>query len=79
MKFWKNLMKFLASLAAACAVVYVVITYGDKIIAWAKRTFGKYFPCCCDCFEEELSEEITEEPQEETSDENVAEETDFEA
>ena len=75
MKFWKNLMKFLASLAAACAIVYVVITYGDKIVAWAKRTFGKYFPCCCSCCEDEILENAAEEaPAEE-----LAEEADFEA
>lgn len=75
MKFWNKFMKFLAGLAAVAAVVYVVVTYGDKIVAWAKRTFGKYFPCCCDYFEEELPEE----PIEEAPVEAVAEEADFEA
>ena len=75
MKFWNKFLKVVASLAAVAAVVYVVINYGDKIIAWTKRTFKKNFPCCCDCCEEELPEEALDE----APSENVAEEADFEA
>ncbi len=77
MKFWNNLLKFLAGLAAVAAVVYVVINYGDKIVAWTKRTVARYFPCCCDCCDEAFPEEAIQE--EDISAETVAEEADFEA
>ena len=75
MKFWNKFLKILASLAAVATVVYVVINYGDKIVSWTKRTFGKYFPCCCDCFEEELPEDALDG----VPAEDLAEEADFEA
>lgn len=33
----KNLVKLLTAIAAVAGVVYVVATYGDKIVAWAKK------------------------------------------
>ena len=39
------IIKVIAALAAIAGVVYVVATYGDKIVAWAKKLLG----CCCDC------------------------------
>ena len=75
MKFWNKFMKILAGLTAVAAVIYVVINYGDKIVSWTKRTFGKYFPRCCGCFEDELSEDAVEE----IPTEDAVEEADFEA
>ena len=65
----KTLMKLLAALAAIVGTVYVVATYGEKIVAWAKKLLG----CCececsececgcdCKCEEEVAEEEVVEE------------------
>lgn len=89
----KTVLKVLAALAAVAGVVFVIATYGDKIVAWAKKLVGKC-PCnececeCdggCACEEvaaEEAVEEVVEEaPVEEVvvETEPVAEEADFEA
>ena len=87
MKIFGAIMKIVAALAAIAGAVYVVATYGDKIVAWAKRVLGLDCCCCedcngecccddeCDCCEEcdecECCEEIEEV-------EEVAEATDFE-
>ena len=55
MKIFANIMKIVAALAAVAGLVYVVATYGDKIVAWAKKTLKICAPCCCDeecCCEE---------------------------
>lgn len=33
----KTILKILAVLAAIAGIVYVIATYGDKIVAWAKK------------------------------------------
>ena len=50
MKLFRSVMKVLAALAAVAGVVYVVATYGDKIVAWAKKLLSKFSccECCCD-------------------------------
>ncbi len=90
----KVILKLLAALAAITGVVYVIATYGEQIVAWAKKLIGTC-PCSectcdeCDCAEEEtVEEEVVEEaPVEEAVVEEVvveeaepiAEEADFEA
>ena len=37
MKTFNVIAKVLAALVAAAGVVYVVATYGEQIVAWAKR------------------------------------------
>ena len=46
MKTASVILKVLAALAAIAGIVYIVATYGDKIVAWAKNLLGKK---CCDC------------------------------
>ena len=41
MKVWETVLKIVAALAAAAAIIYVIINYGDKIVAWFKRLFSK--------------------------------------
>lgn len=45
MKTFNVIAKVVAALAAVAGIVYVVATYGDKIVAWAKKLLGK--GCCC--------------------------------
>lgn len=42
MKTVSIVIKVLVALAAIAGIVYVVATYGDKIVAWAKKTL-----CLC--------------------------------
>ena len=46
MKTANIIIKILAALAAVAGVVYVIATYGDKIVAWAKGLLNRD---CCDC------------------------------
>lgn len=46
MKIFANIMKIVAALAAVAGVVYVLATYGDKIVAWAKKLLAS---CPCKC------------------------------
>lgn len=89
----KTILKVLAALAAIAGVVYVIATFGDKIVAWAK----KVLPTCDNDVEVEFEAEDEEAPAEEPAVEEavaeeapaeevvvedaepVAEETDFEA
>lgn len=93
MKAVNVIIKIVVALAAIAGIVYLAATYGDKIVAWAKKMLGRFGCCCCDgececdcdcdcdccCSEEELTEEITEEAAEEPAEEApVAAEQDFE-
>lgn len=47
----KTVFKLLTALAAIAGAVYVIATYGDKIVAWAKKILASC-PCCdntCEC------------------------------
>ena len=47
----KTVLKVLTALAAVAGTVYVIATYGDKIVAWAKKILAAC-PCCndtCEC------------------------------
>ena len=57
----KTAMKILTALAAVVGAVYVVATYGDKIVEWAKNLLASC-PFCkneCEVVEEEI---VVEEP-----------------
>lgn len=47
MKAFTIILKILAALAAIAGIVYVAATYGDKIVAWAKKLIGKAEELCC--------------------------------
>ncbi|MDD5953646.1 MAG: hypothetical protein PUD38_00415 [Firmicutes bacterium] len=67
----KTILKVLSALAAIAGAVYVIATYGDKIVAWAKKIMASC-PCCseaCKCACE--SESDTEAPAEEAPAEEV--------
>lgn len=44
MKVLSAIVKVAVALAAVAGAIYVVATYGDRIVAWAKRMLG-----CIDC------------------------------
>lgn len=46
MKIFGNIMKILAAIATIAGAVYLIATYGDKIVAWAKKLLN--CSCCCD-------------------------------
>ena len=70
MKVFTNILKILAALAAIAGAIYVVATYGDKIVAWAKKVWAS-LPCP-ECNEAEVSEEaVVEEVAEEIPTENA--------
>ncbi len=48
MKIVSNILKVVAALAAVAGVVYVIATYGDKIVAYAKKLLGRNSDCECD-------------------------------
>jgi nucleoid-associated protein YgaU len=70
MKAANIIVKVLVALAAVAGAVYVIATYGDKIVAWAKKMLGN---CkCCECCEGEC--ECTCECEEAAAEEAPAEE-----
>lgn len=52
----KVLVKIAAAIAAVAGAVYLISTYGDKIVAWAKNLMAK---CPCHCGTEEAPAEET--------------------
>ena len=70
MKVFTNILKILAALAAIAGAIYIVATYGDKIVAWAKKVWAS-LPCP-KCEESEVAEEaVAEEVAEEIPTENA--------
>ena len=47
MKAFAIIAKVLTALAAIAGVVYIIATYGDKIVAWAKNLLNR--DACADC------------------------------
>ena len=71
----KNLVKILTALATVAGAVYIIATYGEQIVAWAKKIWGAMPKCpCCEEAEPEVVEEVTEEAPAEEVAEEVAEE-----
>ena len=50
MNTFKTVAKILTALAAIAGIIYLIATYGDKIVAWAKKLLEKC-PCKC-CVED---------------------------
>ena len=48
MKVFSVIIKIVVALAAVAGAVYIAATYGDKIVAWAKKLLSSC-KCCCDC------------------------------
>lgn len=48
MKTVNTIIKIVTALAAVAGVIYLIATYGDKIVAWAKKLLDSC-PCKCNC------------------------------
>lgn len=66
MKAANTILKIVSALVFIAGAVFVVATYGDKIVTWAKKLLASC-PCC--------KEEAAEAPAEEAAEEAPAEET----
>lgn len=73
MKTFNKIMKTLATIAAIIGIVYVIATYGDKIVAWANDLLDRFFDKRTRFFDieeqmecEEVAEEAPAEPVAET-------------
>lgn len=62
MKIVKTITNILVAVTAVAGAVYVAATYGDEIVAWAKKLLGLVTPV-----------EVEEEPVEEAAEEAPAE------
>ena len=58
MRVFSTIMKIVAALAAVVGAVYVAATYGDQIVAWAKKTLASLSKCPCCKSEEPAVEEV---------------------
>ena len=48
MKTVNTIIKIVTALAAIAGAIYLIATYGDKIVAWAKKLLDSC-PCKCNC------------------------------
>ena len=55
----KNIAKILTALAAVAGVIYIIATYGEQIVAWAKKVLNALPKCPC-CEEVETVEPTME-------------------
>lgn len=68
----KTAVKILTALAAVAGIVYAIATYGDQIVAWAKKILASLPKCPC-CQKEEAAEAAAEEvPAPEAASEEAA-------
>ena len=61
MKALNTILKIVAALAAVAGAIYVVATYGDKIVAWAKKLWAT-LPQCPEAEEPAETEAVEEVP-----------------
>lgn len=76
MKALNTVVKILTALAAVAGAVYIVATYGEKIVAWAKKMLNSLPKCpsCEEACEEEIEVEIETAAEEVAAEEPAAEE-----
>jgi hypothetical protein len=65
MKVFSIIAKLIAVASAVIGGIYVLATYGDKIVAWCKNVIDSLPECClCDDDDEvEVEIEVDEEPE----------------
>ena len=72
MKVFNTVMKVVTALAAVAGALYVVATYGDKIVAWAKSLMEKYGRCGVHYFNGEEETDFVPAPPEKPAEEPAA-------
>ena len=60
MKPVNTIIKILTALAAVAGAVYIIATYGEQIVAWAKKVWNA-MPQCPSCEDEEVEVEFVTE------------------
>lgn len=61
MNTFNTILKLLTALATLAGIVYILATYGEQIVAWAKKTLAALPKCPC-CEDDEVAvEPIVEE------------------
>ena len=71
----KNIIKILTALATIAGAVYIIATYGEQIVAWAKKLWSKMPKCpCCEEVAEETEFAADTECEAEAAEETAAEE-----
>ena len=74
MKLFNTIVKLLTALATLAGIIYILATYGEQIVAWAKKTLAALPKCPCfedgeievePVVEEEAAEEAEAAPAEE--------------
>lgn len=61
MKTLNAVLKVLTALATVAGAIYIVATYGEQIVAWAKKTLACLPKCPC-CEKDETVEEVPASP-----------------
>ena len=74
MNLFNTILKLLTALATLAGIIYILATYGEQIVAWAKKMLASLPKCpsCEDASAVDFEEEIT--PVEEPAAEEAAEE-----
>lgn len=78
MKTLNAVIKILTALATVAGAIYIVATYGEQIVAWAKKTLA-CLPKCPSCDKAEPVEEAPEAPEAPAPAQASAQETPVEA
>ena len=86
MKAWKTVVKIAVAVSAVAGAVYLAATYGDRVVAWAKKLIKGSCECECECEDCDCECECgcdcdcecEAEAEAEATDEAVAEQADFE-
>ena len=66
MKLFNTIVKLLTALATLAGIIYILATYGEQIVAWAKKTLAALPKCpCCEDGEIEVEPVVEEEAAEE--------------
>ena len=72
MKALNTVLRILAALAAIAGAIYIIATYGEQIVAWAKKIWAS-MPCPC-CEKEAVAEEVVSAEEAPAADEVPVEE-----